>query len=90
MAPCGARVVAVTDGVITRTMSHGNGGIMAYIRANNGDVFLYSHLRGYAAGIGAGRRVSAGELIGSNGNTGNAAGDPATCTSSGIPVAGVP
>lgn len=76
MAPCGARVVAVTDGVITRTMSHGNGGIMAYMRANNGDVFLYSHLRGYAAGISAGRRVSAGELIGSNGNTGNARGGP--------------
>jgi murein DD-endopeptidase MepM/ murein hydrolase activator NlpD len=76
MAPCGARVVAVTDGVITRLMSHGNGGIMAYMRANNGDVFLYSHLRGYAGGVAPGKRVSAGELIGSNGNTGNARGGP--------------
>jgi murein DD-endopeptidase MepM/ murein hydrolase activator NlpD len=76
MAPCGARVVAVADGQITRLMRHGNGGIMAYMRANNGDVFLYSHLQGYASGIGAGSRVSAGQLIGSNGNTGNARGGP--------------
>lgn len=76
MAPCGARVVAVTDGVITRLMSHGNGGIMAYMRASNGDVFLYSHLRSYAPGLASGKRVSAGELIGSNGNTGNARGGP--------------
>jgi murein DD-endopeptidase MepM/ murein hydrolase activator NlpD len=76
MAPCGARVVAVTDGQITRLMRHGNGGIMAYMRANNGDVFLYSHLQSYAPGVAAGKRVSAGEQIGANGNTGNARGGP--------------
>jgi septal ring factor EnvC (AmiA/AmiB activator) len=76
MAPCGARVVAVTDGQITRLMRHGNGGTMAYLRANNGDVFLYSHLQGYAPGIAPGKTVSAGEAIGSNGNTGNARGGP--------------
>lgn len=76
MAPCGARVTAVADGVITRLMSHGNGGIMAYMRAANGDVFLYSHLQSYAPGLASGKRVSAGEVIGSNGNTGNARGGP--------------
>jgi len=76
MAPCGAPVYAVTDGTITRLKSGGNGGIMAWMRASNGDVFFYSHLRGYAGGIGTGTPVSAGQVIGSNGNTGNARGGP--------------
>lgn len=76
MAACGAPVVAVTDGVITRLHSGGNGGIMAYLRAGNGDVFFYAHLRSYAPGIGSGSRVSAGQRIGANGNTGNARGGP--------------
>lgn len=74
MAPCGAPVVAVTDGVISNLHSGGNGGIMAYLRAANGDVFFYAHLRKYAPGINTGRRVSAGELIAYNGNSGNARG----------------
>lgn len=76
MASCGAPVVAVTDGVITRLHSGGNGGIMAYLRAGNGDVFFYAHLRSYAPGISTGSRVSAGQRIGDNGNTGNARGGP--------------
>ena len=76
MAPCGARVVAVADGAVTRTMNNGNGGRMIYLRANNGDIFLYGHLQGYAPGVGAGKRVAAGELLGSNGNSGNASGGP--------------
>ncbi|MEX2588498.1 MAG: peptidoglycan DD-metalloendopeptidase family protein [Actinomycetota bacterium] len=76
MASCGAPVVAVTDGVISRLHSGGNGGIMAYLRAGNGDVFFYAHLQNYAPGISTGSRVSAGQRIGSNGNTGNARGGP--------------
>lgn len=76
MASCGAPVVAVTDGVITRLHSGGNGGIMAYLRAGNGDVFFYAHLRSYAPGISTGSRVKAGQRIGANGNTGNARGGP--------------
>jgi len=76
MAPCGAPVVAVTNGMITDLHSGGNGGIMAYLRATNGDVFFYSHLRGYAPGVSQGKRVSTGELIAYNGNTGNARGGP--------------
>lgn len=76
MARCGAPVVAVTDGVITNLHSGGNGGIMAYLRASNGDVFFYAHLRGYAPGIRSGSRVSVGQRIGINGNTGNARGGP--------------
>jgi murein DD-endopeptidase MepM/ murein hydrolase activator NlpD len=74
MAPCGAPVMAVTDGVISNLHSGGNGGIMAYLRASNGDVFFYAHLRRYAPGVSTGARVSAGDLIAYNGNTGNARG----------------
>lgn len=76
MASCGAPVVAVADGVITNLHSGGNGGIMAYLRASNGDVFFYAHLRGYAPGIHNGSRVTVGQKIGLNGNTGNARGGP--------------
>jgi len=76
MAACGAPVVAVTDGVITNLHAGGNAGIMAYLRANNGDVFFYAHLKGYAPGITNGTRVTVGQKIGINGNTGNARGGP--------------
>lgn len=76
MAPCGASVVAVTNGTIHNLHSGGNGGIMLYLRASNGDVFFYSHLRGYASGTSVGKRVSTGDLIAYNGNTGNARGGP--------------
>jgi murein DD-endopeptidase MepM/ murein hydrolase activator NlpD len=76
MASCGAPVVAVTDGTIFNLHAGGNGGIMAYLRAGNGDVFFYSHLKGYAPGISNGSRVTVGQKIGINGNTGNARGGP--------------
>lgn len=76
MAACGAPVVAVTDGVIGNLANRGNAGIMAYLRAPNGDVFFYAHLKGYAPGIGNGTRVTVGQKIGINGNSGNARGGP--------------
>lgn len=76
MAACGAPVYAVTDGTIQRLLSGGNGGIMLYLRAGNGDVFFYAHLQSYASGITTGARVSAGQVIAANGRTGNARGGP--------------
>lgn len=76
MAACGAPVVAVTNGVISELHSGGMGGTMAWLRANNGDVFFYAHLRGYSAGTSEGRRVATGQLIAYNGNSGNARGGP--------------
>lgn len=76
MAPCGAPVVAVTDGVIGNLHNRGNAGIMAYLTASNGDVFFYAHLKSYAPGIQNGSRVTVGQKIGLNGNTGNARGGP--------------
>ncbi|MGH2811015.1 MAG: peptidoglycan DD-metalloendopeptidase family protein, partial [Actinomycetota bacterium] len=54
MAPCGAPVRAVASGSVQNLHSGGNGGIMAYIRAANGDVFFYAHLKRYAPGIRGG------------------------------------
>lgn len=76
MAPCGAQVVAVTNGVLSDMHSGGAGGIMLWLRAINGDVFFYAHLRGYAPGSHEGKRVSTGDHIAYNGNSGNARGGP--------------
>jgi len=76
MASCGAPVLAVTDGTIQNLSSGGNGGVMLYLRATNGDVFFYAHLRSYAPGIRVGAPVKTGQLIAYNGNSGNARGGP--------------
>lgn len=76
MAACGAPVVAVANGVISSLRSGGFGGIAMFVRANNGDVFYYAHLRGYAPGIKTGSTVNAGQKIAVNGNSGNARGGP--------------
>jgi murein DD-endopeptidase MepM/ murein hydrolase activator NlpD len=49
---------------------------MAYMKAGNGDEFFYAHLQSYAPGVGAGKRVAAGEVIAYNGKSGNARGGP--------------
>jgi len=69
-------IVAVTDGVITRTNPYdtGLGGITIHLRGNDGNVYYYAHLASIKEGIRAGVRVEAGEVIGYAGNTGNASG----------------
>ncbi|MGH9268491.1 MAG: peptidoglycan DD-metalloendopeptidase family protein [Acidimicrobiales bacterium] len=76
MAPCGARVAAVTEGSVDAMGRGGAGGITLYLRARNGDRFFYAHLKGYAGGVRVGKRVAMGEVIAHNGNTGNARGGP--------------
>ena len=48
------------------------GGITLWIAGSSGDSFYYAHLDGYASGVTSGMSVSAGQLIGYVGNTGNA------------------
>lgn len=72
MAPHRAPVYAFTNGVISRLSNSGLGGIGLYLRGDDGVVYFYAHLDGFASGIHAGRRVQAGEQIGYNGYTGNA------------------
>ena len=64
------------NGVITSTnpTDTGLGGITIHLRGGNGTVYYYAHLSSIKSGIRAGVRVSAGEVIGYAGNTGNASG----------------
>jgi murein DD-endopeptidase MepM/ murein hydrolase activator NlpD len=74
ISPIGTPLVAIENGVITNPGWHYAGGIGLYILGDSGDSWYYAHLDGYAAGIQAGTRVAAGQLIGYVGETGNAAG----------------
>ncbi len=73
MAPRHTPVRAVTDGVIARVSGSGAGGLAIYlIDRTGGYCFYYAHLEAYAPGLGQGRAVRRGEVIGYVGTTGNA------------------
>jgi peptidoglycan LD-endopeptidase LytH len=67
-----APVYAITSGVVNRHSRSGLGGIGLYLRGDDGNVYYYAHLDSIDAGAGVGTRVTAGELVGRNGYTGNA------------------
>ena len=69
-------VVAVVNGVVSRTTpsESGLGGITIWLRGNDGNSYYYAHLTSIASGIRSGTGVSAGQVIGYAGNTGNARG----------------
>ncbi len=71
IAQKGTPVVALEGGSVSLKSST-LGGITIYLYGKSGDTFYYAHLDGYASGIGSGDSVSAGELIGYVGNSGNA------------------
>ncbi len=71
-------IVAVVNGVISRThpIDSGLGGISVWLKGDDGNSYYYAHLTSIQAGIKAGERVVAGQVIGFAGNTGDAAGGP--------------
>ncbi len=74
LAARGVPVVAADDAVVdrlTRTES-GLGGIYVWLRRADGTEYYYAHLDSIAPGLDAGSTVSAGDVIGANGNTGDA------------------
>jgi murein DD-endopeptidase MepM/ murein hydrolase activator NlpD len=71
-SPGGTPLVAVTDGSVF-FQGDPNGGNAAYVQGHDGNTYYYAHLSDY---VGGARSVSAGELIGHVGNTGDAAGGP--------------
>ncbi|MCL2818756.1 MAG: peptidoglycan DD-metalloendopeptidase family protein [Actinomycetia bacterium] len=71
MAPYGTPIVAFTSGTWSRC-DNGLGGIAGYVNGSNGWSAYYGHMQ---TAIGSGP-VSAGEVIGTVGDTGNAAGTP--------------
>jgi peptidoglycan LD-endopeptidase LytH len=70
MAPYGAQVYAYTAGVVSRESTSANGGLQLYLQGDNGVEYFYAHLSRYA--VPAGIRVRAGQLVASNGQSGNA------------------
>jgi hypothetical protein len=71
-APLGTPVVAVATGTINRVGWEHLGGWRLWVRDSAGDEFYYAHLSGYAPGDLRSKRVTAGEVIGFIGNTGDA------------------
>ncbi|MBI4743273.1 MAG: M23 family metallopeptidase [Actinobacteria bacterium] len=65
-------VVAVVNGTVSREQRGGTGGIMLWLNGDDGNVYFYAHLSGYA--VSTGTRVTAGQTIAFVGNTGNARG----------------
>lgn len=76
LAPHGTPIYAYENGTVTRMNSSSLGGISLYLQGDSGDQYYYTHLSGYVGGVSAGSRVSAGQHIAHNGDTGNAAGIP--------------
>ena len=67
-----APLVAVADGVV-RLSSNSLGGTVIHLWSDYRVDFFYAHLDGYADGLTDGQRVQKGQVIGYNGDTGNAA-----------------
>lgn len=72
-APRGTPIYAVEDGTV-RASSNRLGGLVVYLTANDGDRYYYAHLDEVV--VSSGDRVRAGDVIGANGDTGNARGTP--------------
>jgi len=72
IAPKGNLIYAVVDGTITRVYNNssltGNG---VRLTQSDGTYFFYAHLDTIAAGIAVGTQVRAGQILGTNGATGN-------------------
>jgi murein DD-endopeptidase MepM/ murein hydrolase activator NlpD len=74
MAAKGTPVVACISGIIERSQAHdrGLGGISIYLAGANGSTYYYCHLNCIAPNITTGSQVTAGQIIGYVGSTGNA------------------
>lgn len=71
-APSGTPLVAVVSGSVF-FQSDTLGGLAAYVQGNDGNTYYDAHLSDY---VGGARSVTAGELIGHLGNTGDASDAP--------------
>jgi murein DD-endopeptidase MepM/ murein hydrolase activator NlpD len=73
-APTGTPVRVTANGVVRFAGRDRGGGNTVKVRHPNGYLTAYLHLSRFASGIGVGRRVSQGEVIGYVGSTGLATG----------------
>ncbi len=70
----GLLIYAVADGVITKTYTEGRDKLTGNglrLTTADGTYFFYGHLQRLADGIGVGTQVKAGQVLGTNGKTGN-------------------
>lgn len=67
----GTPLVAMETGRIYRLSTSTLGGLSIYLLGNSGDVYYYAHLEAFADGLAGGQKVSAGDLVGYVGTTGN-------------------
>jgi murein DD-endopeptidase MepM/ murein hydrolase activator NlpD len=76
MSPRHTPLVAVIDGIISRTSptERGLGGITVWLKGDDGNSYYYAHLESIAGGIVPGLRVPGGQVLGWVGDTGNARG----------------
>jgi peptidoglycan LD-endopeptidase LytH len=73
MAPRGAPVLAVADGVVMKLFQSERGGTTLYELAPDGrTIYYYAHLDRYAPGIAEGKPLRRGQVLGYVGNTGDA------------------
>jgi murein DD-endopeptidase MepM/ murein hydrolase activator NlpD len=72
LAPTGTPIYAVVNGYVTFKQNR-LGGNAASLAGDNGNRYYYAHFSGYE---GVSRRVNQGDVIGYNGDTGNATGVP--------------
>lgn len=73
-ADYGTPLFAVADGRVRRVWNNRLGGLSIDLLDDNGDRYYYAHLS--AVAVSSGQRVIAGQVIGANGNSGNARGTP--------------
>lgn len=73
-AASGTPVMAAGNGTVVQAGRSGGYGNLVELRHTNGITTRYGHLRGFAAGVRAGARVSQGQIIGYVGSTGLATG----------------
>jgi len=74
-AATGKALYAVVDGVISQVTAGGAlSGNALRLSQPDGTYFFYAHMDSFAAGIGVGTPVRAGQIIGYVGSTGNSGG----------------
>src|SRR5262249_50417526 len=75
-APLGAPILAVADGTVFSVGWNDIGGWRLWLRDSAGNEFYYAHLSAYTSLAVNGRHVTAGDVLGFVGNTGDAQGTP--------------
>ena len=73
-APMGTPIMASGSGTVTRAKWCGGGGNCVKIKHNSTYTTVYAHLKSFAAGIKAGKKVKQGQIIGYVGSTGMSTG----------------